>query len=380
MKKRMTSLLLVVLVCCMALAGCKAPAAAPKAEDKPAAAPAAAAENGGAIVNETYNADKMLTLNGTEVDLQAGYDDGTLAMYEPAGMGLTMPAVWKDIEGSLSFTAVSDTEIAFAFYSADFQQACIAAAEELNAMTPEEVSAWVTQYMTPVMGIFRVTDGNADAIRTNCDEKYTKREELARLGENIYYLAWNETYAAADLPKFSETDIAMLNSVGGTMGEVKQSIIIFPPQVVEKADYSDALTSFSTTDLDGSAVTQDIFSKYDLTMVNIWATWCGPCVAEMPDLATLHKNLTKNVNMISICIDGADDPETAKAILKDAGAGFIALVGNDELEENLLQHILAVPTTLFVASDGSIIGDAIEGALSTEEYQAEIDARLAEIS
>ena len=58
------------------------------------------------------------------------------------------------------------------------------------------------------------------------------------------------------------------------------------------------LTSFQTYDLSTIAfdeneemtietVTQDIFADYDLTMVNVWATWCGYCVEEMPELAKL---------------------------------------------------------------------------------------------
>ncbi len=37
--------------------------------------------------------------------------------------------------------------------------------------------------------------------------------------------------------------------------------------------------------------TQDIFSKYDLTMVNIFTTWCSPCVNEIPDLEKLYQEM-----------------------------------------------------------------------------------------
>ena len=47
------------------------------------------------------------------------------------------------------------------------------------------------------------------------------------------------------------------------------------------------LSSFDTVDLDGNAVDQGVFSEHKLTMVNIWATYCGPCISEMPDLGIL---------------------------------------------------------------------------------------------
>ena len=47
------------------------------------------------------------------------------------------------------------------------------------------------------------------------------------------------------------------------------------------------LSSFQTVDLAGNEVTQDIFKEYDVTMVNIWATWCKYCIEEMRALETV---------------------------------------------------------------------------------------------
>lgn len=44
---------------------------------------------------------------------------------------------------------------------------------------------------------------------------------------------------------------------------------------------------FTTTDLNGNEVTEAMFADYDLTMINIWATFCGPCINEMPHLGEL---------------------------------------------------------------------------------------------
>ena len=47
--------------------------------------------------------------------------------------------------------------------------------------------------------------------------------------------------------------------------------------------------TFESKTLDGEDVSQDIFSKADLTMVNIWGTFCGPCIKEMPELGELSR-------------------------------------------------------------------------------------------
>ena len=44
----------------------------------------------------------------------------------------------------------------------------------------------------------------------------------------------------------------------------------------------------SCCDIDGNQVSGDIFSGHRLTMLNIWATYCGPCTSEMPDLQSLN--------------------------------------------------------------------------------------------
>ena len=61
------------------------------------------------------------------------------------------------------------------------------------------------------------------------------------------------------------------------------------PGQSEAAETAGILSDFSTTDLDGSAADESIFAEYKLTMVNIWATFCGPCLQEMPDLGALHQ-------------------------------------------------------------------------------------------
>ena len=52
--------------------------------------------------------------------------------------------------------------------------------------------------------------------------------------------------------------------------------------------------SFETTDLDGNAVTvEELFSQHKLTMINLWGTYCGPCIGEMPDLEILSQRLAE---------------------------------------------------------------------------------------
>lgn len=126
------------------------------------------------------------------------------------------------------------------------------------------------------------------------------------------------------------------------------------------------LTNFTTTDMEGNTVTQEIFSGYDLTMVNIWATWCGYCVEEMPELAKLKNMLPENVNLITICDDAAYETELTQQILRESGANFQTLKTTEDMYTQLLAYVYAFPTTFFVNSEGIPVVQPLTGVPSME--------------
>ena len=128
------------------------------------------------------------------------------------------------------------------------------------------------------------------------------------------------------------------------------------------------LTSFSTYDMEAQPVDESIFSGYDLTMVNIWATWCGYCVQEMPELAKLKDMLPENVNLITICDDATIETELAYTILQESGAtNFQTLMGTQEIYDQFLYQVYAFPTTFFLDSQGNPVGQPIVGVPDLED-------------
>ena len=72
----------------------------------------------------------------------------------------------------------------------------------------------------------------------------------------------------------------------------------------QTTEQAGVLSSFSATDLDGNTVDQSVLADYDLTMVNVWATFCGPCINEMPDLGELAQEYAdKKVQIIGLVSD-----------------------------------------------------------------------------
>lgn len=129
----------------------------------------------------------------------------------------------------------------------------------------------------------------------------------------------------------------------------------------------DALPVFSTTDMEGNGVTQEIFADYDLTVANVWATWCPYCLEEMPCFAELTAMLPENVNFITLCTDASDEWALTEEILRKSGANYPTLVVNDEVNEALLSQVYSFPTTLFLNSKGEPVVEPIVGALAMED-------------
>ena len=143
--------------------------------------------------------------------------------------------------------------------------------------------------------------------------------------------------------------------------------------------------SFSSQDLSGAAVTDSLFAKNKLTMVNVWGTFCGPCIREMPDLAELNKEYKdKGFEIVGIPIDIVDRtgnilPRTkasGESIIAQTGANYTHIVPNKAMLSGFLKYIQVVPTTLFVDSEGTLVDTVYLGSRSKKDWQKIIDNLL----
>lgn len=141
------------------------------------------------------------------------------------------------------------------------------------------------------------------------------------------------------------------------------------------------MLSFSTTDLNGNIVTDAVFAEKDLTVVNVWGTFCPPCIGEMPDLGAWARSMPENVQIIGLIIDIAGDNDTehhdlAVEITEKAEADFVQVIANEDFSE-LLSGVVGVPTTFFVDKKGCVVGEPIVGA-NVEGYKKFVEDYLNE--
>lgn len=136
---------------------------------------------------------------------------------------------------------------------------------------------------------------------------------------------------------------------------------------------------FAATTLDGDAIDSSIFADADVTMVNIWGTFCGPCISEMPDLAELNGELPEGCALVGLLTDVYDgqNADLALQIVEETGVTYKNIIPDETLYQFLAENITGVPTTLYVDSEGNILGGVV-GARSKDEYKAILEELVKE--
>ncbi len=148
-------------------------------------------------------------------------------------------------------------------------------------------------------------------------------------------------------------------------------------------EISAAQTDFETQDMDGNTVTPAIFQEAKLTMVNVWATYCNPCLKEMPGLGELAGEYDSDefqmIGIVSDVMEDADQEtmELAKSLIEQTGASYTHCLLNESLYHALLTDVTAVPTTFFIDENGEVI-DTVVGAMDKSAWEEKINALLEE--
>lgn len=140
--------------------------------------------------------------------------------------------------------------------------------------------------------------------------------------------------------------------------------------------------AFDASTVDGAAWNSENFANSRLTMINVWATYCNPCLAEMPDLGEIATEYdAADFQLIGIVSDVMeDDTENvgyAKELIAETKANYPHLLLNESLYTSFVGAVSAVPTTFFVRQDGSMVG-YLTGAMAKEDWKALIDDLLAD--
>lgn len=188
-----------------------------------------------------------------------------------------------------------------------------------------------------------------------------KLRELGKAGDYTFYLYMtdpDEDFVNLIDDKYKEEYTALAKDADA----VAAAITISEP--LERPDPYAALIGakfeFTAKDLEGKEISSaDLFAKNEVTMLNIWATWCGPCIGELEELQKLHTDLQeKGCGLVGMLID--DDQETANQLISENGLTYPMVWAPDTLGDFITLE--GVPTTLFIGKDGTVLASPIVGA------------------
>ena len=151
-----------------------------------------------------------------------------------------------------------------------------------------------------------------------------------------------------------------------------------PPDQEEAAPI---FITFEGTDLEGNAVSQEIFTQSKLTMVNVWATYCNPCLSEMPGLGELAAEYDpaefQLIGIVSDVMEG-EDQSLVESLIQETGADYLHLLANDSIGQAILSSVSGVPTTFFFDGEGAYLGGVV-GSAEKEKWEEIVHGLLEEM-
>ena len=132
---------------------------------------------------------------------------------------------------------------------------------------------------------------------------------------------------------------------------------------------------FTAKTVSGEDISSDLFKDSKLTVVNVWGSWCGPCVQEIPELQKLYESMKdKDVNVIGLAQDAGTDLDAVKEIIDKNKVTYQNIVPEGATED-FVMSIMAFPTTFFVDSDRNIVG-VVQGNRNLEAFTAAVEGVL----
>ena len=134
--------------------------------------------------------------------------------------------------------------------------------------------------------------------------------------------------------------------------------------------------TFDSETVFGDAIDSSIFAENEVTLVNIFATWCGPCVKEIPELEEIAA-ADNGIGVVGMLADAVnmetgllDDEAIALSLViaEKTGALYPFVIPDPVFLEEYLKKAMLFPMSYLVDSEGVVIQGPIGGARTQQEW------------
>ncbi len=159
------------------------------------------------------------------------------------------------------------------------------------------------------------------------------------------------------------------SNVAASAGDDTPSVTLRP---TDGADDGRNVLDVEFTDIDGTTGTIRDFVDDKPVVVNFFASWCPPCVGEMPDFEAVSQELAADVDFLGIAVQ--DRPEDAASIVESTGVTY---EWSRDISGDIVgaAGVVQMPSTLFVSADGEVV-EIQGGALDSGRLRGLIQDHL----
>lgn len=132
-------------------------------------------------------------------------------------------------------------------------------------------------------------------------------------------------------------------------------LLATPALAEDEGGASEQATDFTLRSIEGGNVSLSDFLGEKVILVNFWATWCAPCMKELPKLNELQQKLgPQGLQIISITVDEAKDEAKVKSIVRRFSYEPVVLLDQETRVVDIYNKRKDMPYTLIIGRDGLI--------------------------
>jgi protocatechuate 3,4-dioxygenase beta subunit/thiol-disulfide isomerase/thioredoxin len=221
--------------------------------------------------------------------------------------------------------------------------------------------------------------GRVDAVMSDADGRFT----IEHLQPGTYALRAEQYemspgaglgrdsgYGTATVKVAGDTTITIklaprTQAQGGRVGAGGQATLVgsVPPDFTGKL-----------FDADGSFTLSDHFGK--VIAIDFWATWCGPCMAVMPQMKELHEKYKDSEEVLFITVSLDQDAEPLRKVVKEQGIAFPVIYENREASQEIANAFGAsgIPASFVIGRDGRFASERVHGSQLLAATEAAVKA------
>ncbi|MGL5317170.1 MAG: redoxin domain-containing protein [Bacteroidales bacterium] len=295
--------------------------------------------------------------------------------------------------GKFSFTGVADTPTIYRMILGRSYSNVIAANEEITvALDPNQSTVSSTGLNGQLGKLTTETSANMKALRQAYDSLSrvypmnsdsfkvafgAVREEATQKNAALYdtYLAANKDNMLGVYCLWTKVPEMSLSQIDSAFVQMPLAKNFTPILKVRTSKENAEMTStgkmfvdFKGKDTAGKEIALSEFvGKGNYVLADFWASWCGPCRAEMPNLKELH-NKYKDKGLIVLGVNVWDSKEKSEQAREAEGMTWSHLYASDNNDATTLYGIEGIPQIILFAPDGTIVARDLRG----EDMKAKI--------